>query len=139
MEKCFVKIGDDRINIAEIVSYGIKAGVRYFVKNAGMVETEEYYFSSAFTDYEADWKDSEDFLSESPMFDINRRPVKINGEVMRYGSIPESGYIVQEDNYLYVETKTFNDKNLMRKYFSSVGKFDIYAKLEELDALLICG
>lgn len=74
MEKCFVKFGDDRINIAEIVSYG---------------------------------------------------------------SIPESGYIVQEDSYLYIETKTFNDKNLVRKYFSSVGKFDIYAKLEELDALLV--
>lgn len=137
MEVNFVKIGDDRINISEIVSYGIKIGVRYFVKDAGMVETDENNYSTAFTDYEATWKDSDDFLTDPPMFDISGRPVKINGEVIRTGSLSESAYILQEDKYLYVETKNLYGKNQLRKYFASVGNVNIYAKVDEIDRLLI--
>ena len=127
-----MKIGDDRINIGEIVSYGIKIAVRYFVKDAGMVETDENQYTTAFTDYGAAWKDSDDLLT----VDISGRPVKINGEVVRVGSLPESAYILQEDKYLYVETKNLYDKNQLRKYFASAGNVNIYAKVEEIDRLL---
>lgn len=137
MEVNFVKIGDDRINISEIVSYGIKIGVRYFIKDAGMVETDDSHYVTAFTEYGATWKDSEDFLTDPPMFDICERPVKINGEVIRNGSLPEAAYILQEDKYLYVETKNSYGRNQIRKYFASAGNVNIYAKVEEIDRLLI--
>ena len=46
MDKLFVKVGDDRIRLSEIKNYGIKNGVRYLVKNAGMAQTDRDTFES---------------------------------------------------------------------------------------------
>ena len=34
----------------------VKIGVRYFVKDARIAETDENHYSTTFTDYEAAWK-----------------------------------------------------------------------------------
>ena len=123
----FIKIGADRIKLNTIERYGIKFGVRYLLKDADEVgvETDKKIFDSAYTDYGASWREEEDIRTSNPIYDINTGlPIKINGEVARYGCIPPSGFIVKKDRILYVDDN---------EYCASVVDFDIDEKIAELD------
>ena len=50
--------------------------------------------------------------------------VKINGEVVRYGCVPSSGFTVKKDRILYVDDS---------EYFVIVVDFDIDKKIAKLD------
>lgn len=129
----FIKIGADRIKLNTIDRYGIKSGVRYLVKDADEfgVEVDESIFDSAYTDYGASWREEEDIKTSEPIHDMNTGlPIKINGEVVGYGCIPPSGFIVKKDRVLYV-----NDN----EYCASVVDFDIDEKVAELDRYFLGG
>ena len=71
------------------------------------------------------WREEEDIKTSAPIHDKNTcLPVKINGEVVGYGCIPPSGFIVKKDRILYVDGN---------EYFASVVDFDIAEKVAELD------
>ena len=56
--------------------------------------------------------------------------VKINGEVVGYGCVPPSGFIVKKDRILYVDDN---------EYCASVVDFDIDKKVAELDRYFLGG
>lgn len=123
----FIKVGEDRIKLDTIERYGIKFGVRYLVKDADEigVEVDGRVFDSAYTDYGASWREEEDIKTAAPIHDMNTGlPVKINREVVGYGCIPPSGFVVKKDRILYVDDS---------EYFASVVDFDIDEKVAELD------
>lgn len=100
----FIKIGADCIKLGTIERYGIKSGVRYLVKEADEfgVEVDGAIFDSAYTEYGASWREEEDIKTSAPIHDMNTGlPVKINGEVVGYGCVPPSGFIVKKDRILY--------------------------------------
>ena len=128
----FIKIGADRIKLDTIKRYGIKFGVRYLVKDADElgVEVDGTIFDSAYTQYGASWREEEDIRTSEPIHDMNTGlPVKINGEIVGYGCIPPSGFIVKKDRILYVDDN---------EYCASVVDFDIDEKVAELDRYFLC-
>ena len=128
----FIKIGADRVRIDTIERYGIKFVARYLVKDADelSVEVDGAIFDSAYTQYGASWRDDEDIKTADPIHDMNTGlPVKINGEVVGYGCIPPSGFIVKKDRILYVDDN---------EYCASVVDFDIDEKVAELDRYFLC-
>ncbi|MBR4903417.1 MAG: hypothetical protein IKZ53_02005 [Selenomonadaceae bacterium] len=89
------------------------------------VETDRVTFDSAYTECGASWREEEDIKTSEPIHDINTGlPIKINGEVARYGCIPPNEFIVKKDRILYVDDN---------EYFESVVDFDIDEKVAELD------
>ena len=130
MEK-FIRVGVDRIKLDKIERYGIKCGVRYLVKDADElgVEVDGRIFDSAYTDYGSSWQDEDENTAE-PVHDKNTDlPIKVNGEVLRYGCVPPSGFIVKKDRILYVDGN---------EYCASVVDFDIDEKVAELDRYFLC-
>lgn len=121
--KTFIKLGNDRIRLEHISSYGIKMGVRYLVKRANMVPVEKKFYESAFwgLDPEGD-----------PILDIYDRPVKINGETAQYGSLKEDEFIVEESRVFYVNLKYENIQN-EKLYYEQTADFSFEEKLAELD------
>ena len=120
MDKLFVKVGDDRIRLSEIKNYGIKNGVRYLVKNAGMAQTDRDTFESiSYYDPES---------QDSPMYDIHECPIKIDGRVVRLGSLSEGEYIIENSRILYINGYEYHEKSV---------DFNIDEKLAELDKLLL--
>ena len=131
MEK-FIRVGVDRIKLDKIERYGIKCGVRYLVKDADElgVEVDGRIFDSAYTDYGSSWQDEDDINTAEPVHDKNTDlPIKVNGEVLRYGCVPPSGFIVKKDRILYVDGN---------EYCASVVDFDIDEKVAELDRYFLC-
>lgn len=89
------------------------------------VEVNGAIFDSAYTEYGASWREEEDIRTAAPIHDMNTGlPVKINVEVVRYGCVSSSGFIVKKDRILYVDDS---------EYFVSVVDFDIDKKIAELD------
>ena len=116
----------------KIERYGIKCGVRYLVKDADDlgVEVDGRIFDSAYTDYGSSWQDEDDINTAEPVHDKNTDlPIKVNGEVLRYGCVPPSGFIVKKDRILYVDGN---------EYCASVVDFDIDEKVAELDRYFLC-
>ena len=129
--KNFIKVGKDRIRLDTIERYGIKCRVRYLVKDADEigVEVDRAVLDSAYTEYGASWREEEDIRTSEPIHDMNTGlPIKINGEVARYGCIPPKGFIVKKDRILYIDDK---------EYFASVVDFDIDEKVTELDSYFL--
>ena len=123
----FIKVGTDRIKLDTIGRYGIKSGVRYLVKDVDElgVEVDGAIFDSAYTQYGVSWREEEDIKTSEPIRDMNTGlPVKINGEVVGYGYVSPSGFIVKKDRILYVDDN---------EYCASVVNFDIDEKVAELD------
>ena len=123
----FIKVGEDRIRLDTIERYGIKQSVRYLVKGADEigVAVDRNVFDSAYTDYGASWQKEEDIKTAEPIHDISTGlPIKINGEIVRYGCVSPNGFIVKKERILYVDDE---------KYFASAVDFDIDEKVAELD------
>lgn len=90
------------------------------------VAVDRNVFDSAYTDYGASWRKEEDIKTAEPIHDTKTDlPIKINGEIVRYGCVPPNGFIVKKDRILYVDDK---------KYFASAVDFDIDEKVAELDS-----
>ncbi len=121
--KTFIKLGNDRIRLEHISSYGIKMGVRYLVKRANMVPVEKKFYESAFWGFDPEG---------DPILDIYDRPVKINGETAQYGSLKEDEFIVEESRVFYVNLKYENIQN-EKLYYEQTADFSFEEKLAELD------
>ena len=124
----FIKVGTDRIKLDTIGRYGIKYGVRYLVKDVDElgVEVDGAIFDSAYTQYGVSWREEEDIKTSELIHDMNTGlPVKINGEVVGYGCVSPSGFIVKKDRILYVDDNEY--------CASVVINFDIDEKVAELD------
>ena len=120
-EKNFIKVGEDRLRLSDIRSYGIKDGVRYLVKNANMIQTDKSSFYSI-SFYDPGNPDNQ------PMFDIYERPITINGRVVREGDLSENDFIIERSRILYIDNREYHEKAV---------NFNIDEVLKELDTYLI--
>ena len=119
-EKIFIKVGEDRLRLSDIRSYGIKDGVRYLVKNANMVQTDKMSFESlSYYDPES---------QDDPMCDIYERPITIDGRLVRMGSLSEDDFVIERSRILYIDHREYHDKAV---------SFNIDEVLKELDTYLL--
>ena len=119
-EKIFIKVGDDRLRLSDIRSYGIKDGVRYLVKNANMVQTDKMSFESiSYYDPES---------QDDPMCDIYERPITIDGRLVRMGSLSEDDFVIERSRILYIDNREYHEKAV---------SFNIDEVLKELDTYLL--
>jgi len=124
----FIQVGNDRIRLSAIQSYGIRNGVRYLVRDANMAETDQSAYESSFYNY-----NPEPDPEEPPIYDLQGRPIMMNGKAVRSGSLPEDAYIVEPSRVLYIEESNCKHDRI---YHEKTAGFDINAKMEELDKLL---
>ena len=119
-EKIFIKVGEDRLRLSDIRSYGIKDGVRYLVKNANMVQTDKMSFESlSYYDPES---------QDDPMCDIYERPITIDGRLVRMGSLSEDDFVIERSRILYIDHREYHEKAV---------SFNIGEVLKELDTYLL--
>jgi hypothetical protein len=119
-EKIFIKVGEDRLRLSDIRSYGIKDGVRYLVKNANMVQTDKMSFESiSYYDPES---------QDDPMCDIYERPITIDGRLVRVGSLSEDDFVIESSRILYIDHREYHEKAV---------SFNIDEVLKELDTYLL--
>jgi hypothetical protein len=119
-EKIFIKVGEDRLRLSDIRSYGIKDGVRYLVKNANMVQTDKMSFESlSYYDPES---------QDNPMCDIYERPITIDGRLVRMGSLSEDDFVIERSRILYIDHREYHEKAV---------SFNIDEVLKELDTYLL--
>ena len=119
-EKIFIKVGEDRLRLSDIRSYGLKDGVRYLVKNANMTQTDKFSFDSlSYYDPES---------QDDPMCDIYERPITIDGRLVRMGSLSENDFVIERSRILYIDNREYHEKAVI---------FDIDEVLKELDTYLL--
>ena len=119
-EKIFIKVGEDRLRLSDIHSYGIKDGVRYLVKNANMTQTDRSSFESiSYYDPES---------QDDPMCDIYDRPITIDGRLVRMGSLSENDFVIERSRILYIDHREYHEKAV---------NFNIDEVLKELDSYLL--
>ncbi len=128
----FIRIGNDRLRLSCIESYGIKPCVRYFVHNEAHSEVEHSVYDTAFTLYNED----EDMYNDSaPVVDVNGYPVYMDKGVVQEGKIPPNAFDVEAGRVLYVNIIGNSHGTLL--YVEGRVDFNIDDKIDELDRLLI--
>lgn len=128
----FIQIGNDRLRLSCIETYGIRPWNRYFVRNEAHSEVEQSVYRTAFTMYS---EDENLYLSADPMLDIHGYPVYMDRMPIQEGQLPPKAFDIEVSRVLYVRGMWGGKSMLL--YVEGRVDFDIDDKLAELDRIFL--
>lgn len=124
----FIQVGNDRLNIGEIIAYGVESGTRYLIKSADMAEIDESTFIFCYGGYNPD---ASQINEEDPILDIYGKPVQIQGRTVNPNGISANDFEIKSCRILHIKLRGYSrlDYYEGRSNFD----FDFDEVLKELD------
>ena len=112
----FIQVGNDRLNIDEIIAYGVESGTRYLIKSADMAEIDESTFIFCYGGYNPD---ASQINEEDPILDIYGKPVQIQGKIVNPNGISANDFEIKPCRILHIKRKL---SILLDNFFSPIFK-----------------
>ena len=124
----FIQVGNDRLNIGEIIAYGVESGTRYLIKSANMAEIDESTFIFC---YGGDTPNASQINEENPILDIYGKLVKIQGKTVNTNGISVNDFEIKPCRILHIKLRGYSRFDYYEGRSNS--DFDFDEVLKELD------